>query len=854
MIFRYSKILILLLFGGILLTIQSCSLTKKLNKNEYYLRSNSFKFEGKKAFKSDLEDYVSQKPNARMLGILPLQDWMYNLVPAKFDSTFEAYYSYSRKERNQKLLDSLYIKFGLKEYVGKNNFLYRQFYNWGAEPVILDTTSSYSSARNLKQMFFERGYFEAEVDPTFKIDTAAQKARVTYNIKLNEPSFIKDYNQVITNTDMEDLYKENEDKSAVKVGERFDVRNFELERDRLTRIFKNNGYFNFNEFGEELIFKVDSTNSKELGITMRIAKPKGDSIQNFIKYRWGTIDIFTNNTDSNIKHIREYKGYTLKSNEEFQFKPRVFTDAITITEGDVYSEKAIDETRTLIFDRENFSLTSMVPEKNEKDSLINFKIFLQPKPKYDLQLSFEGMYSQFLNFGISPGLRLLNRNIFRGGENLEFNLKGTVGTVNKAGHENHFFNAYELSFNTEMTFPRWLLPFNTEDLFPKSYNLKSSIGLGLSGQKNIGLGSRSYVAYMDYKFQPGVSEVTIEPLSFQYIRNTEKDKYYRVFTLDNEIREKTFNAFFHYRPHIQKLYDEGKLSEPHLERLIYQDEKFAETLPNAQGKGYNFQDYTDFRNMVFRKRSITQDVFIQPISVAWHYNENKRVDKENPWNIYTRVAVSGAILRLADLILNFEKEDNFFGNKTSLIGGVPYSEYLRFDLDVRKTFNVSEKSAIALRGLFGIAYPYGNSNTIPFSRSYFAGGSNDVRAWKAYELSPAPLRPNDQGTYVDDMKITVNAEYRFPISGIFHGATFVDAGNIWSVKNTNERTSFKINQFYKQLGVGGGFGARFVFPFVVARLDLAYKLHDPAYPEGDRWFKNFNFLKPRIQFGINYPF
>ncbi|MRJ10755.1 hypothetical protein EDL98_06620 [Ornithobacterium rhinotracheale] len=853
MIFRYSKILILLLFGGILLSIQSCSLTKKLNDNEYYLRSNSFKFEGKKAFKSDLEDYVSQKPNARMFGIFPLQDWMYNLVPAKFDSTFEAYYSYSRKERNQQLLDSLYIKNGLKNYVGKNNFLYRQFYNWGAEPVILDTTSSYSSARNLKQMFFERGYFDAEVNPTFKIDTSSQKARVTYNIKLNEPSYIKDYNQVITNEDLEDLYNENIKKTEVKQGQRFDVRNFELERDRLTRIFKNNGYYNFNEFGEELIFKVDSTDSKDLGITMRIAKPKGDSIQNFIKYRWGTIDIFSNNSSDNIKHIREYKGYTIKSDEEFQFNPRVFTDAITIKEGDVYSDKAIDETRALIFDRENFTLTSMVPEKVEKDSLINFKIFLQPKPKYDLQLSFEGMYSQFLNFGISPGLKLLNRNIFKGGENLEFNLKGTVGTVNKAGNDSQFFNAYELAFNTEMTFPRWLLPFNTEDLFPKSYNLKSSIGLGLSGQKNIGLGSRNYIAYMDYKFQPGVSDILIEPLSFQYIRNTEKDKYYRVFTLDNEIREKTFDAFFKYSPDVEKLYEEKEIREVELEQLIYLDESFAKSLPN-KGKGYNFEDYTDFRNMLFRKRSITQDVFIQPIAVSLHYNENKRIDKKNPWNIYTRVAVSGAILRLADMILNFEKQENFFDKKTSLIGGVPYSEYLRFDLDVRKTFNVTTKSAIALRGLFGIAYPYGNSSTIPFSRAYFAGGSNDVRAWKAYELSPAPLRPNDQGTYVDDMKITLNAEYRFPIAGIFNGAAFLDAGNIWSVKNINERTSFKINQFYKQLGIGGGLGARFDFTFVIARLDFAYKLHDPAYTEGDRWFKEFNILKPRIQFGINYPF
>lgn len=211
-------------------------------------------------------------------------------------------------------------------------------------------------------------------------------------------------------------------------------------------------------------------------------------------------------------------------------------------------------------------------------------------------------------------------------------------------------------------------------------------------------------------------------------------------------------------------------------------------------------------------------------------------------------------MRLIDATIGFEQHAGFLGDSQSVLGGVPYSEFVRFDLDVRKTFDLTPKTQLAFRSFTGLAIPYGNLGVLPFSKSYFGGGSNDVRAWQAYELSPAPLRPNDGGTYIDQMKITWNAEYRFPLVGMVNGALFLDAGNIWSLNKDNPATQFKFDRFFKQLGVGSGFGIRFDFTFVVARLDFAYKIHDPAYDEGQRWFNNVKVLKPQIQFGINYPF
>ncbi|MDO5656636.1 MAG: BamA/TamA family outer membrane protein [Flavobacteriaceae bacterium] len=830
-------------------------MTKKIPADEYYLKSNDYEFVGESPFKNELENYVSQKPNKRLFGVIPAKDWAYNQVPAEYDSVFADYYSYNVNERNQALLDSLWLRYRQPENVGKNKWVSRQMFRAGAKPVTLDTAKSTYAAQELEEFYFERGYFDAEVDPEFEIDTTAQKAQVTYHIEVKEPSVISDYNQIITDSKLEEIYAANLDKNQIKTGERFDVRNFEAERDRLTSIFKNHGYFQFNELGNELIFKIDSTDNKNLIASLRIAKPESDSLQNFQQYYLGDINIIIDHPDvPNQFNQREHMGYNLLNDKQFSLKPRVYTDAITLKSGDLFRTRDIDKTRQLILDRENYNLTSLQIQKNLEnplDSILTVDISLRPKDKYNLQLSFETMYSQFLNWGISPGLRLLSRNIFKGGENLEFNLRGTVGTVNSGNDGNNFFNAYELSFETKLTMPRWLLPMNTEGLVPKDWNPKSSASVGLSGQKNIGLGSRNYSALIDYYWKPSMNEHRFELLNFQYIRNTEKDKYYRIFTVDNEIKNQTFDAFFSYSPDVQQLYLNGEISEQELEFLIYDDQEFINSLP---ANNYSFDDYTRFRNVIFRKNSITQDVVIQSFAHNYTYNENSNKEIQHPWFISAKAEVAGALLRAIDASVGLRRQTDFFGEEISMLGNVPYSEFVRLDLDVRKTFNLSAKTQLALRSFTGIAVPYGNLSFLPFSKSYFGGGSNDVRAWQAYALSPAPLRPNDEGTYIDQMKLTWNAEYRFPLYGMMNGAVFVDAGNIWSLNADNPNTEFKFNTFLSQLGVGSGFGVRFDFTFVVARLDFAYKIHNPAYNDGSRWFREIKILRPQVQFGINYPF
>ncbi len=162
---------------------------------------------------------------------------------------------------------------------------------------------------------------------------------------------------------------------------------------------------------------------------------------------------------------------------------------------------------------------------------------------------------------------------------------------------------------------------------------------------------------------------------------------------------------------------------------------------------------------------------------------------------------------------------------------------------------------MATKVFAGIAIPYGNSNSIPFSRSYFAGGTNDNRAWQSYSLGPG-----SSGSVLDfneaNMKLLFSTELRFNIFKKLNGAVFTDVGNIWNVldNTTNEPSIFSGLKSLGNIAVGSGFGFRYDFSFFIIRLDLGFKTYNPSIDLQEKWFKEMRFDKSVINIGINYPF
>ena len=160
-----------------------------------------------------------------------------------------------------------------------------------------------------------------------------------------------------------------------------------------------------------------------------------------------------------------------------------------------------------------------------------------------------------------------------------------------------------------------------------------------------------------------------------------------------------------------------------------------------------------------------------------------------------------------------------------------------------------------MRAFGGIAIPYGNSENIPFTKSYYGGGPNDNRAWEAFKLGPGKSQ-----SILDfneaNFKLAFNLEYRFDLAGKFEGALFADAGNIWNVFDNigTEDTEFKGLSSLKDIAIGTGFGLRYDFSFFILRGDIGFKTYEPSFNTNNRWFNNYNFGSAVYNIGINYPF
>lgn len=225
-------------------------------------------------------------------------------------------------------------------------------------------------------------------------------------------------------------------------------------------------------------------------------------------------------------------------------------------------------------------------------------------------------------------------------------------------------------------------------------------------------------------------------------------------------------------------------------------------------------------------------------------------------------------LDLAGNITGLVTGANVKKDKEKTIFGVPFSQYAKIENDFRLYHKFNEKTSLATRFIAGLAYPYGNSEHIPFSKQFFSGGSNSVRAFRARTLGPGSFDPRtiEAGYYFDqsgDIKLELNAEYRANLYKFLNVAVFADAGNVWLINEDPDRPGAKFSkEFLSEVAVGAGVGLRLDFSILILRLDLAMPIRVPYYEKNDRWtfdkinFGDSNWRKDNLilNIAIGYPF
>ncbi|WP_338198058.1 BamA/TamA family outer membrane protein [Flagellimonas marinaquae] len=855
LICNWAKIGLLFL----LLCISGCNTLKKVGEDELLLTKNSIFVDDEKVNNSEIKGLISQKPNSSVLGY-PLKLNLYNLAKENPDSSFQDWLN--RKEKREKRLNKLLSEKQVNRLresfmvSGASEFLKRI----GEPPVIIDTAETNKSIRRLKAFYNSKGYFNNEGNYEI-VDVKNKKASISYHITLNKPYIVDTVQKNITSPELDSIYLKTANKSLIKPGEQFDLNKFTLERERLTTLFRNSGVYNFQESSINYDVLRDTTVTADdqlMDVLLNINKfrSSADSTDVGTPYkvaRHKKINIYAdydiNGTTDTLKSLT-YANYNIYYSGKLRYKPKALTDAIFFKKDSVYRD--LDRIRTYrqITNLNTFKYPNIGFIPDSTQTQLESNIYLAAKPKYSLNLNFDVTHSNIQQVGTAFSASVITRNVFGGAETLNVSARGSIGLLSDASLSNETFTS-ELGGDINITFPRIWFPLNTEKIIPYYMLPQSRLSVGTNFQRNIGLDKQSLNSILSYNWSPSDRlKNNIELLNVEFVRNVNTDNFYNVYrnTFSNldDIAD-DFQDDPQYAEYFSAVENEG--DEPRLD-IPTGANNFAQDVLNGT-LTVTEDDFQTVNSIEERRRRLTENNLIFASNFTHTKNSKSGINDLDFYQYRIKLESAGGMLSMLTNVIPFNKNEE----GQSLVFGVPFSQYAKTEFDYIRHWKIGESQVIAFRSFTGLAIPYGNSDNVPFVRSYFAGGSNDNRAWNAYELGPGKT-DNINDFNEANLKLAFNLEYRFPIAGDVKGALFADAGNIWNVfdNETNPDATFNGFSSLGDLALGTGLGLRYDFTYFVFRLDVGFKTYNPAKVGSDRWFDGYNFKRAVFNIGINYPF
>jgi outer membrane protein assembly factor BamA len=801
---------------------------KYVSENEFLLVKNKVVVNDKKNVTNEINDYIVQRPNQLVLGVaLPLH--FYNLGNKNFEADYDQW-----KLDSPGWYNFTTGVFSEKQARGVRNFKYKM-HQWilknGEPPVIFDSKKATQTVKNLKQHYFNEGYFKVKVD--FEENQLKNKrATVDYIVNTDKPYKLDSVTTNIQSAILDSIYQIDKEKSFVKEGNQFRVSSFVNEQNRLTNLFRNTGVYRFNK--EAINFEADtSTTNYKSDVLLLIDGGNGTvpfKIQKIQKVNIYTDFSFSSSGDNSIKDSLDYKGFSFFAQGKLKYNPKYLLNSISIEPNDIYKDDNRELTRKNIRGLQNFRAVDIRYEELEND-MLEASIYLSPLKKYSLGINTELMHSNIRQYGISGKLSLLDRNIFRGAELLKFSVQGSFLDSKDSADKNKLLNAWEVGGDISLEIPRFIFPVKFEKLIPKKMAPKTIFTLGTSLQKNIGLDKQKFTGIVDYTWVSSKTKShSFQLMNTQFIKNLNTESYFDIYKSEFNAIQNIANTYFN-----DTLTTNNVIG-------------FIDTNIDANFKESNPEEYRTARNIRNRYNIIIEDVLVPLIAYTFTYNNSENYKDRNFSFFRSRLATSGNLTTLLT-----KSRD---ANNVKTLFKIPIAQYVRADLEYKKFWDLVGENVLVFRTFLGVAIPYGNSSTIPFSRSYFIGGPNDLRAWKIYDLGPGSTKTGLEYN-VGDLKFINSFEYRFNVINSINGALFVDAGNIWDISNsliTTSEAEFKGINSIKEIAIGSGFGIRYDLSFILLRLDLGFKTYEPYLPKGDKWFNNYNFANTVYNFGISYPF
>ena len=846
---RITKISLFIL---ITLVVVGCNSTKKVPDTKRLLTKVDIEVNDQKKNDDELINQLYQKPNTTFLGYR-LRLSLFNLAKPKADSTYKRWLDKKPKRHKSltKLLSEKQVNRLGKSFAvsGLNNFLMKT----GEPPVVYDSLSSKKTLKRLRAYYFNRGYFD--VKTAYSTDTSkVKKVDLKYAINLGKPYIVDSLFREIQTPVLDSLYENKKEFSFIKSKKQYITQDFESERARLTTDFRNSGVYFFQP--NYVTFNLDTIGKGKTPNVELIIKDQNIRINDTVNtvpfkiYKIEKINIYTDYSSSknqmNVRDSVVYKGFKLFSENKLKYRPRAITDAVFITPGSTYSDIRTTLTSRFLSNLKVFNYPTIQYKVDPKDdNKLIANIFLTPRKKYTFNASIDFTHSNIQDFGISGTTSVGINNVFNGAETFEIGFRGNIGSSRQLDNpNNNFFNISEFGIDAKLNFPRIFLPFNTDKIIPKTMIPFTTFSVGFAKQRNIGLDKQNFTSALSYNWTPKRGRTArFDIVNIQFVKNVNVTNYFKIY----QSSYNTLNVLANNYNANSSYFDSNNdlIIESGTNGFI------NDVLNNPPAISASAQDLRTVRSIEERRKRLTENNLIFATSFSYSRTTSKGINDNNFNTFRSKIESAGNLLSI------FARASKQLQNQNgaNTIFEVEYSQYIKTEFEYIKHWDLKRKKVVAIRSFFGIAIPYGNSNSVPFSRSYFSGGSNDNRAWQPYSLGPGSSGGINDFNEAN-MKISFNAEYRFNIFGKLNGGLFSDIGNIWNIFDNveNEASTFDSLNSLKDIAVGTGFGLRYDFGLFVVRGDLGFKTYNPAKPENEKWFKDLNFSKSVVNIGINYPF
>ena len=697
----------------------------------------------------------------------------------------------------------------------------------GKPPVLIKDVDEERVRLLVLNRLYANGHFQAETEAEIK-KKGKKTAEIIYTATVYQPyrldtiSFPKEPDPL--GNVLNNAYKE----TLLKTGQPYNFELLEEERKRLNDYAKERGYFYFND--KFIIYKVDSTvGNRQMNIYMQVKDKMPDiarkpyRIRDVFLYPNYAMGMDTIKSPDKLKRIGKLEGdstfYCLMEN--CVFRPQVLARSIYLDPDTLYSAQKHEQTlkRLMGLGALKFADIRYKPvDSLGNEGYLDAYIQMVPAKRKSLRAELD-IVSKSNNF-TGPGLNLSyrNKNAFRGAELLVVRLDGRFETqlsgrnanerVEQPNQQNGVYS-YEIGAGLEVYVPRFISPIKLPRLSQK-YVPKTVY------QGEVRFLSRvnyfkllSSTAQFGYEWnETQTKRHRFNPISINYVRLMDTTSLFNEAIGDNPLLQRSFQNQF------------------------------------ILGGNYSFT-YQSAAKVDKRPRNNKNDIF---------FNGN--------------IDVGGNLIHSIQSIFESRKST---GAEPYTLFSEPYAQYSRVDVDFRYYFNFNKEThhKVATRFIAGIGVPYGNADVLPYTKQFFAGGANSIRAFQARSIGPGSYISKDStsGLFYDqtgDMRLEANVEYRFPIYSVFKGAVFADAGNVWLVREDPDREGglFKRNNLINDIAVGVGAGLRIDVTFFVLRFDVAFPLSKPWLPENERWVTRQIRARDRdwrrdnlvLNIAIGYPF